>query len=48
MKLLRLEGTIQKIKLKQNKRPSMSGKVENILLRINYYFSAIIAQRFIG
>ncbi len=26
----------------------MSGKVENILLRIKYYFSAILAQGFIG
>ena len=48
MKLLRLEGTIQKIKLKQNKRPSMSGKVENILLRIKYYFSSTLAQGFTG
>jgi len=47
MKLLCLEGTSQKIKLKQGNPPSMTGKVENIQMRIKYYFSANIAQSFI-
>ncbi|HET6540853.1 MAG TPA: hypothetical protein VFG46_10245 [Chryseolinea sp.] len=42
MKLLCLDGAKNKVKTKQS--TSMYGKVENILLRIKYYFSAIIDQ----